>query len=75
MSVSSPDPARPKLTIVMYHYVLSCERDGTATFYGSLLDENQPYRGGMFLERVRGRELYQIGELPVWQEAARWLAR
>jgi thiamine kinase-like enzyme len=29
----------------------------------------------LFLERIRGVELYQIGDLTVWQAAAEWLAR
>jgi thiamine kinase-like enzyme len=29
----------------------------------------------LFLEKVSGVELYQVGELETWQEAARWLAR
>jgi aminoglycoside phosphotransferase (APT) family kinase protein len=29
----------------------------------------------LFLERVLGRELFQVGELVIWEAAARWLAR
>src|SRR3712207_8110337 len=28
----------------------------------------------LFLERVQGLELYQVGEFMVWQQVARWLA-
>jgi len=33
-----------------------------------------PSRAWLFLEKVQGRELYQIGELAVWSEVAGWLA-
>jgi aminoglycoside phosphotransferase (APT) family kinase protein len=29
----------------------------------------------LLVERVAGRELYQVGEFHLWEEAARWLAR
>jgi hypothetical protein len=43
---------------------------GTPRFYGA--DEA---RSWLFVERVDGVELYQVGELERWQLAARWLAR
>jgi hypothetical protein len=46
---------------------------GTAVCYGVVVDP-QAQRYWLFLERVTGRELYQVGEIGVWQEAARWLA-
>lgn len=35
----------------------------------------EPGRHWLFLERVEGRELFQVGERELWEEAARWLAR
>lgn len=35
----------------------------------------EPGRHWLFLERVEGRELFQVGERDLWEEAARWLAR
>jgi aminoglycoside phosphotransferase (APT) family kinase protein len=36
--------------------------------------DRQTCRYWLFLERVAGRELYQVGEFAIWQEVARWLA-
>lgn len=35
----------------------------------------EPGRHWLFLERVEGRELFQVGERELWGQAARWLAR
>jgi aminoglycoside phosphotransferase (APT) family kinase protein len=35
----------------------------------------EPGRHWLFVERVEGRELFQVGERALWEEAARWLAR
>ncbi len=61
--------------LLVYRHVLSRSKHETATFYGPLQIERQPARIGLFLEKVVAKELYQIGELPLWCEAARWLAR
>ena len=72
--------AKPKLLydpmreIEVYRGLLAGAALGTATYYGSAVDE----AGGrywLFIERVRGIELHQVGELAVWEAAARWLAR
>ena len=42
-------------------------------FYGLDADRGAPK--GLLLEHVAGVELYQVGELTVWQMVARWLAR
>jgi len=35
----------------------------------------EPGRNWLFVELVEGRELFQVGERELWEEAARWLAR
>jgi aminoglycoside phosphotransferase (APT) family kinase protein len=63
----------PMREILTYRNVLATERMGTATCYGSVADPSAG-RYWLFLEKVAGTELYQVGEFEVWQEAARWLA-
>jgi Ser/Thr protein kinase RdoA (MazF antagonist) len=46
---------------------------GTPRYYGSLAEPAED-RHWLFVEWVEGRELYQVGELELWKEAARWLA-
>jgi hypothetical protein len=62
------DPLRE---IGTYRDILSREALGTAECYGAVADAG---RAWLFLEKVQGRELYQIGELAVWSEVACWLA-
>jgi aminoglycoside phosphotransferase (APT) family kinase protein len=45
---------------------------GPARFFGAV---TEPDRHWLFVERVEGRELFQVGERALWEEAARWLAR
>lgn len=59
--------------IAMYRSVLASNALGTADCYGAIADANTG-RYWLFLERVAGRELYQVGDIGVWQQAARWLA-
>jgi aminoglycoside phosphotransferase (APT) family kinase protein len=47
---------------------------GTAICYGAVADAEQG-RYWLFLERIAGMPLWQSGELRVWEEVARWLAR
>jgi aminoglycoside phosphotransferase (APT) family kinase protein len=56
-----------------YRAILAHARLGTATCYGAVVDQRAG-RYWLFLERVRGLELYQVGEFTVWQQVARWLA-
>ena len=64
----------PRREIEVYEHILSLEALGTAKFYGAVAAEKtQTY--WLFIEEAPGLELYQIGELSAWQEAARWLAR
>jgi hypothetical protein len=63
----------PLREIDTYRLVLAAYPMGTATCYGAVVD---PHAGRywLFLEKVTGPELYQVGEIRLWQEAARWLA-
>ena len=47
---------------------------GTPQLYATLADE-PGQRFWLFLERVLGVELYQIGDIAIWERAVRWLAR
>ena len=64
----------PRREIEVYEKLLSQENLGTAIFYGAVAD-NHPNRFWLFLEEAPGVELYQVGDLSLWQEAARWLGR
>jgi hypothetical protein len=64
------DPLRE---IDVYRSVLPDAPFGPPAFFGAVADpKNGRYR--LLVERVAGRELYQVGEFEVWQGAARWLA-
>jgi hypothetical protein len=65
------DPCRE---LCVYRTVLADGRLGTAVCYGAVSDR-QLGRYWLFLERVPGQELYQVGEFEIWQQVARWLAR
>lgn len=64
------DPLRE---IELYERVLPEADIGTAVYYGSAVD---PARGRywLFLERIRGVELFQVGSRATWEHAARFLA-
>jgi hypothetical protein len=59
------DPARE---IETYRLILEPVALGTAKFYGA----DGP---SLFIEKVDGAELWQVGELETWQRVAAWLAR
>lgn len=63
----------PRREIAVYRAILAPARLGTARCYGAVSDERAG-RYWLFLERVPGVELYQIGAFDIWQRAARWLA-
>jgi hypothetical protein len=65
------DPLRE---IEVYHSLLGRYSLGTAICYGSVVKPDQG-RYWLFLEKVSGLELYQIGDLATWKEVACWLAR
>jgi hypothetical protein len=63
------DPGRE---LAVYAELLEPAGLGAPRFYGAVVD---PGRHWLFVEWVEGRELYQVGELALWEAAARWLAR
>jgi hypothetical protein len=63
----------PMREIDVYQSFLSPDRMGTATCYGAVVDlEGRRY--WLFLEKVTGIELYQVGEFTTWQDVACYLA-
>jgi Phosphotransferase enzyme family len=64
------DPLRE---IETYRTILAFLRLGTATCYGAIVDPRAE-RFGLFLEKVPGQELYQVGDFATWQRVAGWLA-
>jgi hypothetical protein len=64
------DPLRE---IEAYRLLLAPARLGTADCFGAVADGRRG-RYWLFLERVVGRELYQVGEFETWCRTARWLA-
>lgn len=64
------DPLRE---IDCYQSVLASSPMGTAKCYGAVVDQTIG-RYWLFLEKVSGKELYQVGDIRLWQETARWLA-
>lgn len=64
----------PLREIAVYQSILAESPLGTANYYCSVADAAAD-RFWLLLERVSGRELYQIGDHTLWQAAARWLAR
>jgi hypothetical protein len=64
------DPLRE---IETYQQILSAGPPGTALCYGAVVDPAAE-RYWLFLEKVAGRELYQVGELAAWEQVAGWLA-
>jgi hypothetical protein len=64
----------PHREAATYERILRRHQSGTATCYGSV-NTDTPERHWLFLERVTGRPLWQVGRMESWLEAARWLAR
>lgn len=65
------DPVREP---AVYAHVLPQAPPGPPHYLGSITDAED---GDccLFIEWVEGRELYQVGERELWEEAARWLGR
>lgn len=61
----------PRRELDVYRRILCRSEFGTPALYGMECDGD---RAWLFLERVRGQELYQVGDVCVWQAVARWLA-
>jgi Phosphotransferase enzyme family len=66
------DTLDPDREIAVYRDLLDPERLGTPRFHGA--DAAQDRRW-LFLERVEGEVLTDVGELEVWCEASAWAAR
>ena len=64
----------PRREIEVYRTLLEPVALGTPTCYGTVCDDARG-RYWLLLEKIPGVELYQVGELEVWQEVARWSAR
>jgi hypothetical protein len=62
----------PRRDIEMYRTILSGAGIGPR-FYGAVVDDDRG-RYCLILERIRGVELWQVGEIDVWEDVARWLA-
>jgi len=63
------DPAREPAA---YRGLLPRAPAGPPEFFGAV---GEGGRRWLFVEWVEGRELFQVGERELWEEAARWLAR
>jgi len=64
----------PQREIDVYSSILSTHELGTATFYGSIVEPERD-RYWLFLERVEGLPLWQLGDIDVWRAVARWLVQ
>jgi hypothetical protein len=64
------DPVRE---IEVYRSLLAPAALGTPHYYGAVV-EPELDRYWLLIENVDGDVLWQVGELDVWREAARWLA-
>jgi len=56
----------------VYRALLPQASAGPPEFFGAVLEADRHW---LFVEWVEGRELFQVGERELWEEAARWLAR
>ncbi len=63
----------PLREIEIYSSILASQGLGTAKCYGTVVDQ-QIGRYWLFLEKVDGVELYQVGEFGTWLHVSRWLA-
>lgn len=68
------DTLDPGREIAVYRDLLDPRRLGTPRFHGAEVDPALDRRW-LFLERVEGEVLTDVGELEVWCEAAAWAAR
>jgi hypothetical protein len=63
----------PMREIETYRSILGPNRLSTAICYGAIVD-SRAERYGLFLEKVPGLELYQVGNFATWRRVAGWLA-
>jgi hypothetical protein len=64
----------PDREIEIYNKVLAGAGLGTARFLGAVRTGREN-RCWIFMEKIAGRELYQLGEMECWRRAAQWLSR
>jgi len=64
----------PEREIQVYRSLLEPLNSGTAGIYAAIVDPALR-RYWLFLEKVSGLRLCDVGEFELWLEAARWLAR
>lgn len=64
----------PLREINTYLGLLDPDELGTARCHGVIVDD-PPGCYGLLLEKVKGKELFQVGEFTRWQQVARWLAK
>jgi hypothetical protein len=62
---------RPERELETYRSILAPAGIGPRCF--GVVAESDPPRYWLLIEKVPGVELWQVGELPVWEEVARWL--
>jgi hypothetical protein len=65
--------ADPQREIETYRTVLSNRRLNTPVFYGAVVDPSAS-KHWLFLERIPGTRLKELGDFALWQSAARWAA-
>jgi hypothetical protein len=63
----------PLREIETYRCILSAQNLGTPVCYGAIVDRMADSYW-LVLEKVSGRELFQVGEFEIWQRVAAWLA-
>ena len=64
----------PQREIEIYRSLLNSQEFGTPVYYGAL-EQTESQRYWLFLERVEGPLLWQVGRLEHWEGAAAWLGR
>jgi hypothetical protein len=64
----------PVRELDVYRVLLAGADLGTPQLRGAVTDPSRD-RYWLLIERVFGRELYQVGEIGVWEAVMRWLAR
>jgi len=69
-----PHTLDPEREIAVYRDVLEPAALSTPRFYGAAVDPGLG-RWWLFIERIEGEVLTDVGELDVWCEAAAWAAR
>ena len=62
----------PEREPAVYAKLLPQAPPGPARCFGAVAE---PGRHWLFVERVEGRELFQVGERELWEQTASWLAR